>query len=336
MDSIDFSLIRIPDFNANEVERLEQISGGGNNRVFKLVLKDGTLRILKHYFRHPGDTRNRLDTEFGAFSFLWKNGVRSIPEPLGCDPNNGYALYEYLAHEASARDDIGTNDVEQAVRFTETLSELAQTEEANLLAPASEACFSLDELLAVIGKRLAILRSVDGAQNPAQKEFRDYLEKQLEPGHVHAEKHARKLLKEGTRRLERPLQTLSPSDFGFHNGLRKSDRTWIFQDFEYFGWDDPAKLIIDFELHPAMNLSEPLRQKWREGTRSVFARNLEIDTRLRALYPLYVTKWCIILLNEFVPEYRARRKFASTSNEDLRSLQLRQLEKAQSMLGRHY
>ena len=45
---------------------------------------------------------------------------------------------------------------------------------------------------------------------------------------------------------------LSPSDFGFHNALLRGRpgvpgaRDWVFLDFEYFGWDDPAKTVPIF------------------------------------------------------------------------------------------
>ena len=41
-------------------------------------------------------------------------------------------------------------------------------------------------------------------------------------------------------------RTLSPSDFGFHNALRTPAGTMVFLDFEYFGWDDPAKTGFGF------------------------------------------------------------------------------------------
>src|SRR5207244_11655608 len=44
---------------------------------------------------------------------------------------------------------------------------------------------------------------------------------------------------------------LSPSDFGFHNALLADDGRLRFLDFEYAGWDDPAKLVCDFFCQPA-------------------------------------------------------------------------------------
>ena len=52
---------------------------------------------------------------------------------------------------------------------------------------------------------------------------------------------------------EIPLEDrcLSPSDFGFHNALQSAARL-SFIDFEYAGWDDPAKLVCDFFCQPAV------------------------------------------------------------------------------------
>ena len=52
-----------------------------------------------------------------------------------------------------------------------------------------------------------------------------------------------------------PRRSLSPSDFGFHNALLEADGRLTFVDFEYFGWDDPVKIVADVMLHPGMGLS---------------------------------------------------------------------------------
>ena len=51
---------------------------------------------------------------------------------------------------------------------------------------------------------------------------------------------------------------LSPSDFGFHNTIKSKKLYFI--DFEYFGLDDPVKLVIDFILHPGMKLNLQLKK----------------------------------------------------------------------------
>ena len=55
---------------------------------------------------------------------------------------------------------------------------------------------------------------------------------------------------------------LNPSDFGFHNTLKKKNKLF-FLDFEYFGWDDPVKLTADFIWHPSHSLNKNLQQIWK-------------------------------------------------------------------------
>ena len=105
-------------------------------------------------------------------------------------------------------------------------------------------------------------------------------------------------------------RTLSPSDFGFHNALRRSDGTIVFLDFEYFGWDDPAKTISDFLLHPAQNLDPSLKDHFLKKMLNSFSKSPFLQERLSVFYPLYALKWCLILLNEFLVSELQRRNFA--------------------------
>ena len=74
---------------------LNRLHGGANNRVFRVDLDDKKL-LLKFYFRHPDDQRDRLGTEFGFLEFAWSKGLRCIPKPLGLDRKFGLGLYEYV------------------------------------------------------------------------------------------------------------------------------------------------------------------------------------------------------------------------------------------------
>src|SRR5208282_1028404 len=65
-------------------------------------------------------------------------------------------------------------------------------------------------------------------------------------------------------------RTLSPSDFGFHNARRRADRSLIFYDFEYFGWDDPVKPVCDFVLHPGMTISDAQRRGFVSGAAEIY------------------------------------------------------------------
>jgi thiamine kinase-like enzyme len=132
--------------------------------------------------------------------------------------------------------------------------------------------------------------------------------------------------------LKREERTLSPSDYGFHNSLKKDDGKIVFLDYEYFGWDDPAKLISDFLLHPAMGLSEGLKRRFVNGAIKKFAKDPKLGKRMEIVYPLFGIKWCLILLNEFLPEHMGRRRFAKKGEIDNKKILIEQLAKSEEML----
>ncbi len=132
--------------------------------------------------------------------------------------------------------------------------------------------------------------------------------------------------------LERKLAILSPSDFGFHNALRQKDNRLVFVDFEYFGWDDPVKMLSDFLLHPGMTLTSSLRGMFCARFCSLFEDDRQLGLRFRSLYPLYALRWTMILLNEFLPE-RLERRILSGSIRHVGAAQRKQLLKANSMIA---
>ena len=133
---------------------------------------------------------------------------------------------------------------------------------------------------------------------------------------------------------ELPLEklTLSPSDFGFHNIIKKDNKYLCFIDFEYFGYDDPVKLISDFYYHPGMNLNSIQKKHWLKQTFEIFDE--EVFLRANLCKPLYGLIWCLIILNDFRPEILERRMSATTENNLIISnlLQL-QLVNAKSLLS---
>jgi hypothetical protein len=106
----------------------------------------------------------------------------------------------------------------------------------------------------------------------------------------------------------------------------------VFLDFEYFGWDDPAKMAADFFLHPAMRLPRALKRRFLSRLMASWPGAPKLLLRLRAVHPLFALKWCAILLNEFTLDHLARRRFAhDNANESRRKTA--QLQKARRMLS---
>jgi thiamine kinase-like enzyme len=124
-------------------------------------------------------------------------------------------------------------------------------------------------------------------------------------------------------------QTLSPSDFGFHNSIKIDDGSLTFLDFDYFGWDDPVKLTADFIWHPAMNLDKDQKSIWQKAMLKIFNDDKYFEDRLNATMPLYGLRWALIILNEFLPGFADRRKEAGESKSyEIKKVREIQLKKA--------
>src|SRR5204863_7644652 len=115
-----------------------------------------------------------------------------------------------------------------------------------------------------------------------------------------------------------------------HNALR-GPAGLTFLDFEYFGWDDPVKLTCDFLLHPGMQLAESLKQRFFAAVMPVYGADPAFAPRLSLLYPLFAARWCLILLNEFLPERWANRVHAGAEG-DWQKAKIRQLARAEDLL----
>jgi len=322
-----------------EVTAIERIEGGRNTQVY--VFSCGTKKskkyIAKQYFCHDYDVRDRLGVEFSSLNFLWNNGIRCIPKPVIADKNYNAVIYEYIDGKKISPDEVTEKDIDFATNFLVQLEKLKTKKESDNLAVASEAGFSLKEIISSIQNRLNKLTSTPD-NTPQYKELHKFLNNELIPSfNKIVEWSKAKIAESGSSYsyvLKKEERTLSPSDFGFHNALRKKSGEIIFLDFEYFGWDDPAKMIADFLLHPhpAMNLDDSLKKRFVSNLLKHFKNFKNLPRRLKAVYPLFGIKWCIILLNEFVPEFYLRRKFASKDKLEKSRLQAEQLEKAKNML----
>ncbi len=232
--------------------------------------------------------------------------------------------------------DIRDRDMVYAVGFLGRLKRLNQKAYPQNMPAASDACFSIRAVIASVEGRLNRFADV-GEKSREYIELESFLRSDLKP--------FLELLRQWAQRQcaskgisfdeEIPLQqrALSPSDFGFHNAIRGENDRIIFLDFEYFGWDDPAKTTVDLLLHPAIALSERMKKIFVCGMLNTFGDNLRLADRVRIVYPLFGLKWCLILLNEFVPRELERRNFAGMHLEALKSVRQGQLQKAGHMLA---
>jgi hypothetical protein len=279
---------------------------------------------MKSYGAVELDERDRLGHEFDGLRFLrTADASVAVPAALAVDRDAQCALYEWI--EGTVPTEHGPAEISAALDVLDALHRARHAPGATNLPMATEAVSRLGDLEQQIESRLARLSAVAQSE-PA---LADFLRTELRP----ELRRRRDQLAGWELRTVLPLaqRTLSPSDFGLHNALRRIDGSLTFIDFEYFGWDDPVKLTADFLLHPAMQLSDVERRQFIDGAVSLYGSDPTFLARLSVCYPLYGIRWSLIILNEFLPERWARRAFAGKGG-DWGAAKREQLRKAGAKL----
>ncbi|MCR9219907.1 MAG: aminoglycoside phosphotransferase family protein [Alphaproteobacteria bacterium] len=309
---------------------LVRVPGGKNNRVFRVDGADGPF-VLKCYFRHPEDPRDRLGAEWKFLSHAWARGVRCVPEPLACDTTLGMALYSFVEGEKLSADAVSRSHVEEAARFVCALNEGAR--DLSRLDPGSEACFSVSDHLERIDARVQRLARLDEAA-PFATEAEIFLADGLRPTWDRIKRRTLDVCETAGIAPDAGIPEseviASPSDFGFHNALWAEGRGLVFLDFEYAGRDDPAKLAGDFFNCPEIPTPAEHFDLFVETLVYGLSLGKRAGTRMRSMRNAYRIKWACILLNDFLPHGDARRRFAEQGERSERCAM--QLRKAQKMI----
>jgi hypothetical protein len=308
---------------------LSPLAGGANNRIHLVRPTTGEAFVIKEYFSPVRDTRDRFQSEQAFCTFAWQTAaLRTLPEPFGWDTTARLGAFALIDGRAVV--EAGAAEVDAALDFFAQLN--LHRDRGGSLPLAAEACFSLAEHLATVERRLARLQQLDADTTPA-REAAEFVRTLLQPAWDEV-RRAPELV--GACAAEATAESLprciSPSDFGFHNTLRRPDGSLVFFDFEYAGWDDPAKLVCDFFCQPAVPVALNRIDHFIARVAAALGCSASaLADRCRLLLPVYQIKWCTIMLNEFLPAGDQRRRFAGAG--DFPRRQLEQLTKARRALA---
>lgn len=294
---------------------LSSITSGANNQVYKLKVGEDVF-LLKSYFHHQLDTRDRLGSEYSFVSYAWAKSIKAVPRPFYADSANHYAVYEFVEGQRLNAGELTSEHIHQALDFFMQINHHRGDPTAKALADASEACFSLADHLAVLKRRIGRLQTIAGndevslaAKNFVDKELFPYWQRFRQWVLNFSEQHDMPT----DLQLASGQRCISPSDFGFHNALMQSCGNLKFIDFEYAGWDDPAKMVADFFCQPSVPVPEEYFDDFARAVSQEFTEPENFFLRLKILYPLCHLKWCCIILNEFLPVDANRRRFSNRS-----------------------
>jgi hypothetical protein len=310
------------------VLEVQRVGGGRNSRVSRITTSEGIF-ALKQYPPLADDPRDRLATETRALGWMAEHGVDVVPRVIALDRAANCALLSWVDGVLVA--EVGANDVDQAAAFLGAVERLRRSFDFPSPQLASEACLSGAEIERQIHARMSRLNALE--DEPALKAF---LSRELSQQFEQSLSDAKARLSSAgllfATELPVDQRTLVPSDFGFHNALRDSQGSLTFIDFEYFGWDDPVKLVSDSLLHPGTPMTHAMRSRFCSAMLDLHAENPGFLARFAAFFPLFGLRWVLILLNEFHPE-RWQRRVLAGDTEGWQQAKERQLGAARAMLA---
>jgi hypothetical protein len=277
--------------------RAQVIEHDGNHEVLRVDCLASTTVLVKKFSQTDQGIFTAAANEVSALEFLRRHGILEVPEPFGVNMTGSVAFFSFL--EGKEIVENTTEILDQLVEFLKKLAQLSREHGAGFAGNASANRLRYQDYLDGIERRWKRVSS-GPVTDPAAKEF---LYSKVSP--LKEAIFARFLEKTFTAglRLDAPFPReeliLSPSDFGLHNAKLASDGTLQFLDFEYFGWDDTAKLLADFG-HSVRN---PIDAKSKSYVVEKFLRDHPagevIRERLGLIQELIGLEWVLILLNVF-------------------------------------
>jgi len=315
-----------------EIFSITPASAGGNNRIYRVEAASGVY-AAKQYFRHAGDRRDRLSSEYAFLQYAGKMAPGFVPQAYACNHDTGLALFEFVDGVQIKAGEVDWQHVEQAVNFFCALNDPASRPKVLNLPKASEACFAIADHLALVDARIGRLREALSALKNEEQGALQFLDELSQYWIMLTRKVSTAAEQAG--QLDQPLDLqnccVSPSDFGFHNALLQNDKHIRFIDFEYAGIDDPAKMAGDFFAQLAVPVPAEFYEEFVRQCMQVFPDQDDLIARAGLLRPVYKVKWCCIAMNVFLPEHMARRKFANAMLDE-KELKQTQLNKARHIL----
>jgi hypothetical protein len=302
--------------------------GGGNSVVF-CIEANGQKWAVKSYPPYATNQRDRLAAELSVYQFLNHHHVPSVPfVKTFCDTER-WLVMDWI--DGSIPQEYAASDIEQAILFLQSINGLNHLPAAQQLPLAAEPCLSLNVLLNQIQQRFNRLE----AHTEQEPELKTFLWQEYMPTLQQYTDYAKNLYRSAGIDAEAELapekRSLIPADFGFHNTIRDAAGKLTFFDFDYFGWDDPVKLLSDILWHPKMRLTDEQRNQFIHGIAAIYADDTSFMPRFAANFPLFGLRWVLILLNEFVPAYWQNRQHANVYQDQAKAKKI-QLNRAKELL----
>lgn len=281
---------------------ITRLHGGSRNRIYRVRTPKRRL-LLKQYFWVPEETEDRLAMDFQFCAFARSMGLVQIPAAVARDEREGLALFEYVDGRRLRRGEIGEAEVMGALEFVRELNFYRGHSEAKQLAVARDACFSVSSYIARVQRNVdELCQLIDSPENAADSVTANVTFDGVPKKIVSTWDSIEVAVRESCEALRLDVESsigigqrvLSPCDFGFHNALRDRSGRIRFLDFEFAGWDDPARLVGDFFSRPNLPVPKRYLDRFRDALLGDLPNPQFATARWQILEPLFQFDWACI------------------------------------------
>lgn len=323
------TIIKIAESLSNtRINHVEPLLGGRNSRIYRVQNGDNPF-ALKFFRTDANNSRDRFEAETSALKLFAANGLGCTARIISQDRENNCILIEWIDGKPIV--DFGLEDIDALSDFVKTVHEIAKQEKGKHIRFATEACLNGNEIVMQIERRLERLEIAFTSHH----ELQEFLQADFIPAFKEitcwSENEYQKNGMDFHQDILPEQLTLSPVDIGFHNCLW-ANKKMHFLDFEFFGWDDPVKLVADTLQHPGRMLGKTQNEHLATSLHSIFENDRQFVIRLRCLYPLFGLKWCMIMLNPFLPGYQS----ASSNDPNTKDTQLVKVRSLTEDVSKNY
>jgi hypothetical protein len=274
------------------VKNIVRLDGGINNDVYRVNAKRQSF-VLKSYPALETGARDRMRAEVEFLQYANKAAPRFVPRLIDFDFSKRAVVMEFIQGKPFIEgQSLSENQIRDAICFFETINKDRMAAKKLVSMDAAESFLKLTDHLKNVEQRISKLstRHLPIAAIYKSSQFI----KQLSAEYKAARLTVLTSIAQGraSDEIAPEQRCISASDFGFHNAIQTASGI-KFIDFEFAGWDDPAKASLDFVLQPKVPvhakttiLINTLTNQLAEGDRA----------RMNLLGAILRIKWlCIIL-----------------------------------------
>lgn len=280
-----------------DLDTLKPLRGGINNKVFRCTTGEHKF-VLKGYALHRAGDHDRFKAEVEFLNYARMVAPEFVPQLLGSDEASRSLVLESLEGEGFQEGaHPPEEDIEQAITFMRNLNTSIDLAKQYVSGSAADGFLKLTDHLRNIEQRASTM-SVEHLPCNFRAEAEELIKRLSRQLDCLQEKSAH-FIKKGKceNALASSARCISPSDFGFHNAIR-THQGIKFLDFEFAGWDDPAKAVADFDLQPRV----PLNFRARVLSKALPQWNKGLMERYDVLFPILNLKWACIILSMLDPD----------------------------------